>query len=380
MLALALSAALAATSPAPAKAAGSAPPTLLQRVVRRYQSASQYWIESDVTRWDQPGADPSREVYEVAAASGGRFRDLGPEWIRVSDGTTAFHFVPPIGQYTRKPPTPGTPGWLLEPLFMSKGFLSLAQILNAKEARLVRRDSIQVDGARRAVAVLRITGSLGENITFWVDPRSAAVLRDSVSLDLTGALGQILPPSQRSTVRVLHQYTERALAGPVPDSVFTFRPPVGASAVASLDYTAPGRSLEGAPAPDFTLPDLDGHLWTLSAFRGRMVLLHFRMLDATIFKGDSNLEVLQQVGGPRGPSGIQTLCAWVTVNPDVVRDEATRNGIADPKLLDETGTVAAAYHAMAGCFVLIGPEGRVRKWLVDPSAQDLAHMVEDAER
>lgn len=34
-----------------------------------------------------------------------------------------------------------------------------------------------------------------------------------------------------------------------------------------------GEALRGGIAPDFTLPDLGGHEWTLSSFRGKKVLL-----------------------------------------------------------------------------------------------------------
>jgi cytochrome oxidase Cu insertion factor (SCO1/SenC/PrrC family) len=44
---------------------------------------------------------------------------------------------------------------------------------------------------------------------------------------------------------------------------------------ASPTLDLPVAPIEGARAPDVTLSDLNGEVWTLSALRGRVVLLNF---------------------------------------------------------------------------------------------------------
>ena len=381
MLALVFAVLAGSSAPSSPRPAPSEAAVTLNRVIRRYQTATSYWIRADVTRWDgQEGENPPRETYVVAAAPGGRFRDQGPEETRVCDGSTLHHYVRELGQYSREAAPATQDERALQPLLLSQGFLSLGEILAAHHPRLLRRDSLRVEEENRPVVAMKVTGSLGEAITFWVDARRGVVVRDSVYVDLTGALGTLLPQNRRSAVRVVHDYTTLALGSPVPDSVFAFSPPSAATPVAALDFTAPGQGLEGLPAPDFTLPDLEGRTWTLSALRGRVVLLHFRLLEAALYGGDTDLRLLQDVEKRGLPSGVQALCAWVTVNPEVARDEGRRYGLVHPMLLDELGTVAQAYHAMVGCFVVIGPDGRVRKWLVQPSEPELQRMVAEAAR
>jgi peroxiredoxin Q/BCP len=47
------------------------------------------------------------------------------------------------------------------------------------------------------------------------------------------------------------------------------------------DPTTPGPAVEGAPAPDFTLPDQDGRPVTLSDLRGGWVVVYFYPKDDT---------------------------------------------------------------------------------------------------
>ena len=97
----------------------------------------------------------------------------------------------------------------------------------------------------------------------------------------------------------------------------------------------------GAPAPDFTLPDADGNLISLSALQGKRVVLYFYPRDNT-------------------PGCTKEACAFRDASPDfqakdvvvlgVSADDAkshnkfiTKHNLPFPLLIDEGGKVAESY-------------------------------------
>ncbi|HET9325453.1 MAG TPA: redoxin domain-containing protein [Candidatus Eisenbacteria bacterium] len=311
------------------------------------------------------------QTYVVAAAPGGKYRNESPDALWVSDGQTLHESVRSLGQHSSSPAPGGT--FPLEPMLMNLGFLSLAEILEAESPRFLRRQTVVADGRRRDAVVMETTSSLGWKITFWIDAERALILRDETRMDFTGASGALLPPGLRTATMVVTDYVTLAFDGPVPDSVFAPSALAGRR-VTSLDYTAPRRTLEGTSAPDFTLPDLTGIRWTLSARSGRVVVLYFRTLDAVAFQPGDDLQLLRSVAG----FGVEPVVIAVIMSPDIIRDGMRRSGLTCPALLDESGTVAATYHALPGMFVVIGRDGRVTKCLVSPSHEQLSAALRDA--
>ena len=370
MVATVLGIAMIAAAPAsaPPRSASSSPAALFQRTARRYETVARYWIRADVTKGSE-----GVQTYVVATAPGGRFRDESPHWLRVSDGRTLHESVRSLGQRTSGPAPKRT--LTLEAMMTSPGFTGLTQIRVVKSPPFLRRQSVVADGGLRDVVVMRATGSTGEAFTYWIDADRALVVRSEMRMDLPATAGAALPPGLSSSVTVVADNSTLAFDSPVPDSLFT---PYARSRadrpVPKLDYTAPGRALEGAAAPDFSLPDLTGKPWTLSAQRGQVLVLHFRALDGAVFRG-GDLELLQAVAGT---GGVQPVVIGVVMNRDFIRDDMRHADLTCPALLDESGSVAAAYHALPGAFVVIGRDGRVAKSLVAPGRQELSAAIADA--
>jgi peroxiredoxin Q/BCP len=130
----------------------------------------------------------------------------------------------------------------------------------------------------------------------------------------------------------------------------------------------------GAAAPDFSLPDDQGKLWTLSALRGRPVLLVF-------YPGDSTPGCTKQLCEIRDEwatwdaAGVQVL----GINPRGQESHARfrrRHAFPFPLLADAGGRVSRQYRCgslvLRRTVYLIGPDGRIvyaRRGM--PSSQDI---------
>lgn len=114
----------------------------------------------------------------------------------------------------------------------------------------------------------------------------------------------------------------------------------------------------GQPAPDFSLPDLQGNRVSLSQFKGRMVLLDFW----ASWCGPCRLTMPIVESLEKEYSGALVLLAInLQEAPDIVRDYVRAHGIGSRVLLDEEGRVGMMYNAHSiPMHVLIDRQGIVR--------------------
>ena len=107
----------------------------------------------------------------------------------------------------------------------------------------------------------------------------------------------------------------------------------------------------GAPAPDFSLPDLDGKQVTLSSFRGKTVVLEWFNPGCPFVKASHTKGSLADTAARHGKAGV----VWLAINSGAPGKqghgvEANREGqqrfkLEHPILLDETGRIGHAYAA-----------------------------------
>jgi len=139
-----------------------------------------------------------------------------------------------------------------------------------------------------------------------------------------------------------------------------------AAAPAPLAGTAvePPLAATGAPAPDFTLPDLDGKPITLSALRGKMVVLEWYNPDCPFVREQHTTGPLKTMAADYAKKGV----VWLAINSGapgkqghgVERNRAslTEYGLSHPVLIDESGKVGKLYQARTTPhMVVITPEG-----------------------
>ncbi|MGH2713221.1 MAG: redoxin domain-containing protein [Thermoleophilaceae bacterium] len=142
----------------------------------------------------------------------------------------------------------------------------------------------------------------------------------------------------------------------------------------------------GAQAPDFTLPDQDGHELSLADFRGRTVVLAFYPADFSPVCTDQ-LSVYQEVLGELEERGAKLL----GISVDGVfchRAFRSQMSLDIPLLADfhPKGAVARAYgvwsedHGVAGrALVMVGVEGTVEwSYLSPPLEVPGANLIFDA--
>jgi len=127
----------------------------------------------------------------------------------------------------------------------------------------------------------------------------------------------------------------------------------------------------GNTAPDFTLPDLQGEIVTLSSFKGNFVVIHF----ATTWCPFCNAEAphLEQLSQDYKKKGVQVLIVDVKEPVELVQKKLqSRFNFTFPLLLDSDGSVAASYcppevqpalardEVMIASNLLIDTEGKIQ--------------------
>jgi peroxiredoxin len=100
---------------------------------------------------------------------------------------------------------------------------------------------------------------------------------------------------------------------------------------------------KGQPAPDFTLQDLDGQAFTLSAFKGRVVLLKLATTWCPSCKQLSS--EIEELGPYLKEKGVVFLDVYLQDTPAMVRKSlAGRNAVVEAHTLLDDGQAHAAYN------------------------------------
>lgn len=120
-----------------------------------------------------------------------------------------------------------------------------------------------------------------------------------------------------------------------------------AAILAWMGAAAAAADLEpGSPAPDFTLPDTDGQIHTLSAYEGKVVVLEWTSPDCPFVKkhyDSRNMQSLQAQFKARG-------VVWLSVCSSAPGKQGHSSAADWNAILETTGSRASA--------LLLDPEGR----------------------
>ena len=148
----------------------------------------------------------------------------------------------------------------------------------------------------------------------------------------------------------------------------------GSGQAASAYAYSVGQPGPGAPAPDFSLASTRGGTWSLSAQRGKTVLLFFQE-GVDCEPCWSQIKNIQTDWARFRALGIDEMVSITTDPLYALRQKVADEGITTPLLADPNVRVSSAYgttsYAMAGMadqdghsFVVVGPDGRI-EWRAD---------------
>jgi peroxiredoxin len=115
--------------------------------------------------------------------------------------------------------------------------------------------------------------------------------------------------------------------------------------------TAATTALVGSPAPDFTLPDLDGKSVSLSQYRGKVVVLEWFNPGCPFVRASHTGGSLKGLAAKHASEGV----VWLAINSggpgkqgagvEANRQALTQFGMQHPVLIDESGSVGQLYGA-----------------------------------
>ncbi|MFZ0806804.1 MAG: TlpA disulfide reductase family protein [Candidatus Sulfotelmatobacter sp.] len=113
-----------------------------------------------------------------------------------------------------------------------------------------------------------------------------------------------------------------------------------------------------APAPDFSLPDLNGHLLQLSSYRGKVVLLDFWATWCDSCRGEIPHFVTLQ--NKYGAQGFQMIGVSMDDSPDPVRDYCQRLQMNYPVVMGNA-EIGKRYGGILGLPIafVISADGRI---------------------
>lgn len=167
-------------------------------------------------------------------------------------------------------------------------------------------------------------------------------------------IGLVMPP-EIGQGEMLYKIVSLETNVSFSEGAFTFTPPAGAK-----EFSMPrGENLEGQMAEDFSLNSLDGKQYTLSALRGKVVLIDFWATWCPPCKKE--LPVLEKLHRDFKDEGLVVL-GISDENKTTIEKFLKENKLTFPILLDQGGKVAQLYKVQAiPRVILIDKKGKIVK-------------------
>jgi peroxiredoxin/outer membrane lipoprotein-sorting protein len=353
---------------------------LLDNVARTYRGLSSFHFEGTVAmRMSRPGTNESLDLPLVAAAAKpGRWR-IGMESptmgvVRVTDGKVDVTYSQQSNQYVRKPVPPKRGGAIDSAEVMAGPGSPIARYYgitrSLKSARWVGTRTLELRGGRAECDLVAAEydrpaspGAEYSPTLYWIERGRSVVLRESTHVHGT-------QPGQGGEIEVVQTttFTTARINEALPDSLFAFRPPAGATEVARFgnDNTP---DLSGKKAEDFTLDDLDGKPVRLSSLRGKVVLLDFW----ATWCGPCRIEMpsIQKLHREFKTRGLVVLGINYGEEPARVRPFLLKNGYEFRILLDRMQSVGQRYQVSGiPALFIIDKSGTIRTHFVGVRDED----------
>ena len=178
--------------------------------------------------------------------------------------------------------------------------------------------------------------------------------------------------AQNSKFTLVEEHLNIRIDEKIPEKTFVFNPPSGAKRVDKFSFSQKAKSpgapdsepaspVEGKPAPDFSLKDLNGETHSLSDYKGKFIALDFWASWCNPCKME--LPILQKLAQKYASQDL----ALLTINNEdekKVRNFLKTLNLDIPVLMDSTSETGRKYRVtMIPQLVLIDKNGVIRKLL-----------------
>jgi electron-transferring-flavoprotein dehydrogenase len=289
----------------------------------------------------------------------------GMTQLTVSDGETTWVCLS-NKEYTKIPAATG-PAGVMETIGIKLPDLSRMQ----ENAKTLREETIDIDGQKHDCWVVEsrvaeMSLPAPQNVkteikmvdfvaTSWIDKKLLVDFQStaSVKVEMSGMPGFEL---QEKTVKKNVKIDE-----PIADSLFTFIPPAGAKEVKEftlIGSASAGATLTGKEAPAFEVQGLDASPYSLSALKGRPVLLDFWATWCSPCR--KSMPILERLNEEYKDQGLVILGVDVGEEREAVEAFLKKSPSAYPTVLSGESGILSAYQVGAyPTFVLIGRDGKV---------------------
>ena len=141
------------------------------------------------------------------------------------------------------------------------------------------------------------------------------------------------------------------------------------------------RPWTGGATPPLTLPDLDGKLHRLEAYRGKVVLVNFWATWCEPCRAE--MPSIEKLRASLGGRPFEVLAVNLAESESRVRRFMENTSMGFPVLLDQDAAVAKAWNArILPASYLVGPDGRIRyyvhgelDWSLPPARRIIADLL-----
>ncbi len=354
--------------------------TLLQESGDALHSAQSYILEQAVVVEISGGLRSRLEMpVKLAAANPDKLRieSNGPvgSTLIVSDGENTWMYLGPLKQYTRTPAA-SSPDALMKSI--NPGISEMLAEYRSKDpylsVKVTGEESLEMDGRHFDCFVVEATldnikmpGAMMLTdgvMKMWIDKKTKLTLKQTASATMQG--GSLRAPAEMNqTVNMLSM----KLNEPVPDSMFQFTPPEGAKEV--KEFQGPVKAvpnLAGKAAADFKLSSMDGKEFSLSALRGKVVLIDFWASWCAPCRKD--MPALEKIYADFRGSGLVMIGMDAGEDQDTVSKFLQQTKLSYPIVLAGEMNVLESYSVTAfPTLVLIDREGNIALYHVGSGSE-----------
>jgi thiol-disulfide isomerase/thioredoxin len=280
----------------------------------------------------------------------------------ISDGETTWAYNSMSNQYVKQNAALGPEG--IVKMIGVNGMPDVSKI--SMTSKTLREEKVDVGGqphdcwvVETKVGKIDMPQAAGAEVTdmvmtTWLDKKTGIDLRSETSMKMKmPAFSEPMSMSQSMVKKTLK--IDEAL----PDSLFTFTPPPGATETTTLiGSTLPKGDLAGKDAPAFNVKGLDGKSYTLASLKDKPVLLDFWATWCGPCR--KSLPILEKMYQDFKDQGLVILGVDGGEDRAIVEEFLKKTPAVYPIVLGSDADILKDYSIDAfPTFVLIGRDGKV---------------------